>query len=379
MADRICLKQISPDAFVSPTDRAALQNLQRVPVLPILVQKFNEFAVDRLWYVMNSAESVRCGPSQFPTLYHLLREACWALDVPQPELYVQTGREQNAYTAGVNRTFIVVNSELVERFSDEELLFVLGHELGHVKCGHVLYQMLARFLLPLLDAVGQATLGVGKIASYGLVSAFYEWMRQAEFTCDRAGLLVCQDPEIAFRTTMKIGSGGGRLDAEMNVDAFLEQARHHVEAEGFEAVAKALLFFFYSWQLTHPQVVFRARGLDEWIRSGAYDRVLGGDYTRDAGATRWVDPCPGVPRGPRPAPRPESSARTRATDSHQPAAPRSPDTETPPDPLPTDPMEADPIPTFSGLVLCPQCGALASSAVARCRECGAELPEEEGM
>jgi hypothetical protein len=44
------------------------------------------------------------------------------------------------------------------------------------------------------------------------------------------------------------------------------------------------MFLLYTWQLDHPQVVFRAKYLDVWIRSGAYERILSGDYVRDGGA-----------------------------------------------------------------------------------------------
>jgi Zn-dependent protease with chaperone function len=271
---------ISADAFVSPTDRAALKNLEQMPLLPTLLRKFHEVAVDRIFYVENSAECVRCGPRQLPTLYRLMQEACAVLDVPEPELYLQRHAVYNAYTAGVERPFIVLYSEMVEGFTDDELLYLFGHELGHIKCGHVLYQMVGRTLLPLLEALGQATLGLGQLAGIGLVSAFAEWMRQAEFSCDRAGLLACQDTRIAFTAVMKLGGGGTRFDSELNVEAFLEQARQHAESARPEGIARALLFILYNWQLSHPQVVFRAKGLDQWIQSGAYERILGGEFSR---------------------------------------------------------------------------------------------------
>jgi hypothetical protein len=90
---------ISADAFVSDRDRAALSALQKTPMLPLLVRKFNEYAVDKIFYVRNSAESIRCGPGQFPTLYAMMREAASILDVPEPELYVKYSFEYNAYTA----------------------------------------------------------------------------------------------------------------------------------------------------------------------------------------------------------------------------------------------------------------------------------------
>lgn len=278
---------LAAEAFVSDTDKAALTNLQKMPLLPMLVRKFNEFAADRIFYVQNSERAARCGPNQFGTLHGILKEACDVLHVAEPELYLMYSESFNAYTAGVNRTFVVLHSALADDFTDEELLFVIGHELGHIKCGHVLYQMLGRLLLPLLEALGQATLGLGQLAGIGLVSGFYEWMRQAEFSCDRAGLLACQNPRVAMSAIMKLGCGSTRFNAEMNVDTFLEQARAHAESGGLEGAAKALLFLMYNWQLSHPQTVFRAKGLDDWITKGHYEKILNGEYARDVtGATQ---------------------------------------------------------------------------------------------
>src|ERR1051325_10830080 len=103
---RVRLPFISAEAFVSPTDKAALANLQKMPLLPLIVRKFNEFAIDRIFYVQNSAESVRCNEKQFPTVFRLMQEAREILDVPEPELYIHYDYRYNAHTAGVNRTFI---------------------------------------------------------------------------------------------------------------------------------------------------------------------------------------------------------------------------------------------------------------------------------
>ena len=225
------------------------------------------------------------GPKQYPTLYRMLQESCKVMEITEPELYIHQSEVFNAYTSGTDRTFIVLHSSLVKNFSDEELLFVIGHECGHIKAGHVLYSELGRMLMPLLEMLGQATLGLGQLAGIGVVAAFYEWMRQAEMSCDRAGLLVCQEPHNAVSALMKLGGGSSRFDDEASVEAFLEQARNHSASSGLEGLSKALLFITYNWQLTHPQVVFRAKALDEWEQSGAYQKILTGDYPRDMAGT----------------------------------------------------------------------------------------------
>lgn len=286
---------ISGDAFVSDTDRAALRNLQKVPLLPLALRRFNEYTTDHLFYALNSAEAVRCGPAQYPTLYGMLQEACSVLHVPEPELYVHYNPFFNAYTAGMKKTFIVLQSSLVDTMTDDEILYVLGHELGHIKCGHLLYQELAYFLMIFFDELSRATLGLGPLAWTGLITALYEWMRQAQVSADRAGLLACQDQKAAFTALMKIGSGSTRFDHEMNVDAFLEQARQHADAAGATGVAKAVLFLLRNRFLTHPQAVYRAKALDEWIASGAYEQILSGDYPRDAAGVHQLGPqirCP---------------------------------------------------------------------------------------
>lgn len=274
-------KHLSVDSFVSKTDELTLRNLQKIPMLPQLVRKFNELAIDRLMYAQNSAEAVRCGPNQFRTLHNLMREACAIMHVPEPELYMKYDHSYNAYTAGMDRTFIVLHSSLVEDFTDREILYILGHEVGHIKCGHVLYSMIGRMLIPLIEMLGHYTLGAGQLVSLPVVMAFYEWMRQAEFSCDRAGLLTCQEPSVAFSATMKLGCGHTRFNDEMNVEAFLEQARKHAENRPIEGAAKALLFLMYNWQLDHPQVVYRAKALDEWASNGAYNEILSGKYKMD--------------------------------------------------------------------------------------------------
>lgn len=337
---------LSADAFACPTDRRALENLQRVPLLPKLFDMIAKMSWDRLSYVMNSATSVRVGPEQFPTLYQIHREACETLAVPEPELYVQYSPVVNASTSGLSRTYVVVHSALLDACTNDEIRFVLGHELGHVKSGHVKYLMLAQTLMPLITQLGGMIPGgqkVVELASMALVSGLYEWLRQAEFTCDRAGLLACQDTHAALSAVMKMGCGNSRFSGEMNVDAFLEQARQHTEMAGMDKVNKVLQFLFFTWNLDHPQTVFRARELDAWASGGAYQRILGGDFLMDATGGRQAGPrvrcrncgkdglpanqahCPGCgrnPLGPPSAKEAEVVGGTPCTNCEQPLPPK---------------------------------------------------------
>lgn len=276
--ERKVFKGITADAFVSDADRMALAALKKIPLLPQVMSKFYEVGIDRWLYCMNMSMSVRCGPHQYPTLYNILRESCEVLDMPEPELYIANNPFPNAWTGGVERPYITLRSSIVETLSDEQLYHLIGHELGHVKAQHVLYFSVSQVLFPLLEMLGRRTLGLGDVASYGLVLAFYEWMRQAEFSADRAGLLVAQSLDLSIDANIALTAGPNRLAHEMNREAFMEQARAYQDAGPMEQFGKVLLFLLMGSTFTHPMPVHRTQKLERWVLSGEFDRIMAGEY-----------------------------------------------------------------------------------------------------
>ncbi len=280
MAQRKHLDGISSAAFIADTDRIALDALKRVPLLPQLIQKFYEVGIDRWMYCYNMSMSVRCGPRQYQTLYKILKESAAVLDMPEPELYITNNPFPNAFAGGVERPYITLRSSMIDTLTDEQLYHLMGHELGHVKAGHILYKSVASVLLPLLEMIGRRTFGLGDVASIGIMLAFYEWSRQAELTADRAGLLVSQSLDTSIDANLALAAGPNRLSNEMSRDAFMDQARAYQEAGTLESVGKVLIFMLMSSTYTHPMPVHRTQELERWVETGAYDRILAGDYAR---------------------------------------------------------------------------------------------------
>jgi len=271
---------ISMDAFMAETDRQALEALKKIPFFDVVLRKFHEIGADRWLYVMNMGNSVRCGPKQFKTLHEMLRECCEILDMPEPELYVTNNPFPNAWTGGVERPYITLRSSIVDSFTDEQLIDLIGHELGHIKAGHVLYKEMGYMLIKLLEALGQSTFGITNAAAAPLLVAFFEWSRQAEITCDRAGLITCQDFNVASDSLLRLTAGSTRFKEEMSVDTFLDQARMYQDMSAGDEIMKLLIFLTYGAWLTHPIPVQRMQELEKWHLSGAYDKILAGDYPK---------------------------------------------------------------------------------------------------
>ncbi len=274
---------LHPDAYTADTDRKAMEALQKVPLLPQVVQKFHEIGWDRWMYCYNMATAVRCGPRQFGRLYGIMRECCEVLDLPEPELYVSNNPFPNAFAGGVERPYVTVRSSMIDSLTDEELFHLVGHELGHIKSGHMLYHSIASVLIPLLDALGRRTLGVTDVVGMALVLAFLEWSRQAELSADRAGLLCSQDFTLSATANLKLCAGSTRMNDEASVEAFLDQSRAYQDVSGLDSVGKALVFFLYGMRSTHPMPVHRTKELERWFLGGGYQRVLDGQYPRTPG------------------------------------------------------------------------------------------------
>src|SRR5687768_9186042 len=265
------LKEIDPASWEHPADKAALAALRRVPgfdtVLKALFGVFGEKPI-RLAF---QANAVKVGPKQFPDIHELYQEVLRTLDTPHYDLFVSQTPLVNAGAYGMKQPFIVLNSGAVRLLNKDEMTFLLGHEVGHIMSGHVLYRTMTVLLLQL------ATLGfpVVGLAARAVLIGLLEWMRKAELSSDRAGLLTGQDPEVALATLMKLAGGG--YDNETNLNEFMIQADEYRQGGD---VADAVFKILNLLGSTHPFHVLRAAELRDWIEKGEYDRVLRGEYKR---------------------------------------------------------------------------------------------------
>ncbi|MCD4533351.1 M48 family metallopeptidase [Nocardioides sp. cx-169] len=271
---RATLTDISSRAWEHPADRGALVALRRLKGFDTVLKAVSGMFNERAFRLVFLGSAVRVDERQFPTLHHLLLDVARVLDVLEvPELYVAANPIPNAMTVGMNKPFIVLNSGLVDLLDEDELRFVIAHEVGHAVSGHAVYQTLLQRLLQLTGLLN--SLPLGALGVRAIVAALYEWSRKAELSADRAGLLATQDPATAFRVHMQLASGG-HLD-ELDTTSFFAQGQEYLDAVDLrDSVLKLLLVE----NRTHPFAVVRAAELRRWVDSGEYTRFLAGDYPR---------------------------------------------------------------------------------------------------
>ena len=269
---RRILTQISPLAWEHPADRAALNALRKVPGFDLALKKVFGLFGERALRLAFKANAVKVTEGQYPWIHQRLVRVCEVLDVGEPpELYVSQTPIVNAGAVGMSKPFIVLNSSMLEVLGPDEVEAVIAHEVGHILSGHVLYRTLLILLLNLV--VFRYTLA--GLAVRPILMALLEWYRKSELSSDRAGLLGIQDPEVSMRALMHLA--GGMRGQSLELDEFVAQAEEYREGgDLLDSVYKVLNVLGQ----THPFAVVRVAELKDWVESGAYDRILEGEYQR---------------------------------------------------------------------------------------------------
>ena len=269
---RRILKEIDPGTWEHPADRAALMALRRVPAFDEVLKKVFGLFGEKPIRLAFQSNAVRVSEKQFPDVWRRYLEVCETMDAPKRyDLYVSQTPLVNAGAYGMDKPFIVLNSGSLRLLDEHELTYLLGHELGHIMSGHVLYRTMTVILIQLAQ-LGFPVVG---LAARAVLVALLEWSRKAELSADRAGLLAVQHPEATLKGFLKLAGGGTEEETDLN--EFLAQAEEYrTSGDVADIVFKVLNLL----GTTHPFHVLRAAEIRDWIESGEYDRILRGEYRR---------------------------------------------------------------------------------------------------
>ena len=218
--------------------------------------------------VENQGEGINITNESLPKMHQQLVDACEILGVKDIPTY-STDWEYAPYhfSNGEKHRRIVMMSGSADLFTDEEMMFVLGHELGHMACGHKPYHMLLEtFYMPFVnDAAFKAWASIIKLP-------LMEWYRMSDYTADRMGLLCCQDINAAITTMIKKAGLPKKCYNNIDVQGFIQQAREFEEnfTDTMDRVVKVLSIRSAEF----PWLVVRAGKLYDWYHSDEYKQII---------------------------------------------------------------------------------------------------------
>ena len=274
---------ISPLAWQHPADLEALEAVKKVPALDQALKFVSEHLYEKAFLVDSVGSRVRLGPKQAPRIWNLFREAADILDMPSvPQIFLGTSGVLNAYAFGMKDYTITVHSSLVDLLTEDELMSVLGHELSHIKCQHMLYRSLAIILAQFsLNILG----GLGSLAILPLELALLAWSRKAELSCDRGALLVVQDADVVSSALAKLAGMSKSMMDELDMNEIYKQADEYEKSFEDKLITRAFKSLS-ALQATHPVPIWRAKQIQDWAKSTQYREILAGRYVTMAGAAK---------------------------------------------------------------------------------------------
>ena len=170
-----------------PKEETALHSVLKNGMIKALLGAFQSAGVSLTSIARVMDHSVVVTEHTHPRLHKLYYKAMKMLDIPyEVPLYLDEGYALTARTVGTDGDCIIVmSSECLESCTDDQLMAVLGHELGHITMGHIcnlnLFSVID-MLLPQIPMFGMA-------AAAGAKAMLLDWMRYADFTADRAAAI----------------------------------------------------------------------------------------------------------------------------------------------------------------------------------------------
>ncbi len=185
---------------------------------------------------------------------HRTADACrekLSVDIPL-ELYVFPSPSYNAACVKpeAGRLFIMFSSAILEAFTEPEIRFVMGHELGHHLFNH--------HDVP----IGYIMRGQNR-PNPRLALKLTSWSRYAEISADRAGAYCADDLESVAHALFKLASGLSSEYAAFSLEEFLAQVDEMQLEEGKPGQGAPT----EDWFLTHPFSPLRVKALTVFHQS----------------------------------------------------------------------------------------------------------------
>ena len=250
--------------YEHPLDKKLLSALKNIP----FIEKIGDWVLDYYsktdFLVEGRGNYFEVTETSCPRVDNLRRIAMdrLSIDFDFP-IFIKREWSYDAYTTGSKSPIMVLHSSIVEDFTDDELLSIIGHEIGHRKSKHTVLHLMARNIVVLIRNFGY----IGELALQSLIIALKEWDRKSELTADRAGYIANQNKEASMNALFKLM--GVPFDYEdknkynFQLEDVLLQAKTHYDNlnnSNYQKFVYALL----TSQIDHPWLIERINEINKW-------------------------------------------------------------------------------------------------------------------
>ena len=220
-------------------------------------------------------------------IIQMVNECADILGVEPPPAYIEGNPFPKAYVTGIGHPhMLVLTSGLVELYSDtpNEMRFIIGRELGHIKSGHLRTLFVGRAIFATtVTAMNYGTvesISEGVVKSTVNMTAFgtvLHWFRSAEYSADRAGLIcVGGKVEVAQQAMLRM-LHQTRQSNELMDDTTPEFDVAQITRDQADLRHRSMVWLLsklYEYGSPHPFIPDRAVEVANWTQSQEYQELM---------------------------------------------------------------------------------------------------------
>ncbi len=177
---------------------------------------------DSYWRSEMEGHSFKIDEKLLNHYYTICHEVKEKLHFDEPiDFYITGDSSVNAFSVaaeGGKPHIVNLNSAIVELMTDEELKFVIGHELGHLINKDTALLRLINFVFP-----GGANIPITLQYKIRL------WQQLSELTADRYGFLATNNLNVCVSAFFKMASGLDISKIDISIDALLDNNLEHLD------------------------------------------------------------------------------------------------------------------------------------------------------
>lgn len=167
-------------------DELAMRHENSLDILHAGLDKINDMSV-ALMKQMILGRYVAVTEKSAPGLVDVVKDVCAILDYHYiPKIYICHQAAQTIFCAGTDYRIIVISDYIIENLDADMLYFMIGNTISMFKSGHV-RMVTAYAIMPGTLLTMPVELGIKK------------YLRAADMTSDRGGLLACQNISAALK------------------------------------------------------------------------------------------------------------------------------------------------------------------------------------
>lgn len=153
----------------------------------------------------------QAGALKYPEVYDVLKRCCERLELNLPIVLVRKDLERPliySIASDLIEPSIVITRELLDMCSSDELELLVGGECGRIQNNHCVYNRAFTYLNYNRSAYLPLERSYKGAVNNQIVGALLEWIKYADITADRAGMICMNSPGRYIETLCGLYSKG---------------------------------------------------------------------------------------------------------------------------------------------------------------------------